>query len=287
MEQVASAFQSESMAIQPKSSVTSDQKPKLVVLPEVCVPDSEAGTIRKLVEAEGRASLTGLYWRELRPVYPAGPRTRAARCWLVNEAELVVPIGADCPGPKGSRWFRVRKPVPAHVETGLARALSARTPGTQWSILKGQRWHRFLHPQWGDFTVAVCADLLDAAPWRSLRGEILHLFMVAFNQDVDLYEALTWVRAYETYVNLVAVNHGRYGGSFLWTPRRSHGRELAQLRGKELFLLADVEIPVKELAEAQIKGVADAVCVAKCHWMGHQPKATDFKAPPPGYERTS
>ncbi len=280
MEQVASAFQSESMA-------TSGKKPELVVLPEVCVPESEAGTIRKLVEVEGRASLAGLYWRELRPVYPADPRSRPARCWLVNEAELVIPIGGDSPGPTGSRWFRVRKPVPAHVETGLARALSAGTPGTQWSILKGQRWHRFLHPQWGDFTVAVCADLLDAAPWRSLRGELLHLFMVAFNKDVDLYEALTWVRAYETYVNLVAVNHGRYGGSFLWTPRRSHGRELAQLRGKELFVLADVEIPVKELAEAQVKGVVDAVCVAESEWMGHQTRPTDFKAPPPGYQRTS
>lgn len=280
MEQVASAFQSQSMA-------TNDRNPELVVLPEVCVPESEAGTIRKLVEAEGRASLAGLYWRELRPVYPADPRSRAARCWLVNEAELVIPLGDDSPGPTGSRWFRVRKPLPAHVETGLARALSARTPGTQWSILRGQRWHRFLHPQWGDFTVAVCADLLDAAPWRSLRGELLHLFMVAFNQDVDLYEALTWVRAYETYVNLVAVNHGQYGGSFLWTPRRSHGRELAQLRGKELLLLADVEIPVKELAKAQVKGVADAVRVAECHWTGPKPKTTAFKAPPPGYQRTS
>ena len=279
MEQVASAFQSPRIG-------TSDSNPELVVLPEVSVPESEAWTIRKLVEAEGRASLAGLYWRELRPAYPAGPRSRAARCWFVNEAELVIPIGIGSPGPTSSRWFRVRKPVPAHVETGLARALSATTPSTQWSILRGQRWHRFLHPQWGDFTVAVCADLLDAAPWRSLRGELLHLFMVAFNRDVDLYEALTWVRAYETYVNLVAVNHGQYGGSFLWTPRRSHERELAQLRGKELFLLADVELPVKELAEAQRKGVADAICVSECFWRGCQTDGRDFKAPPPGYQRT-
>ena len=75
-----------------------------------------------------------------------------------------------------------------------------------------------MHPQWGDFTIAICADLLDAGPWRSLRGELLHLFMVAFNEDVDLYDSLTWIRAYENYVNLVAVNHGSLGGSFLWTP---------------------------------------------------------------------
>ena len=278
MEQVASAFQSESM---PKS----DQQPELVVFPEVCIPESEARTIRELVETEGCAALAGIYWRELRPVYPAGLGYRPARCWLVNEAELVIPIGVDCPGPTGSRWFRVRKPVPAHVEAGLARALSARMEDTQWSILSGQRWHRFLHPRWGDFTVAVCADLLDAFPWRVLRGEILHLFMVAFNKDVDLYEALTWVRAYETYVNLVAVNHGQYGGSFLRTPRRSHGRELAQLRGNDLLLLADVKIPVKELAEAQVQGVEDAVCDAESDWMGDETQAKSFKAPPPGYKR--
>ena len=76
-----------------------------------------------------------------------------------------------------------------------------------------------------------------------MRGELLHLFMVAFNKDVDLYDSLTWVRAYETYVNLVAVNHGHHGGSFLWTPRRSHGNELARLRGEGLFVVADCHHP--------------------------------------------
>ena len=30
--------------------------------------------------------------------------------------------------------------------------------------------------------MAICADLIDAAPWRALRGELLHLLMVAFNK---------------------------------------------------------------------------------------------------------
>lgn len=143
-----------------------------------------------------------------------------------------------------------------------------------------------LHTQRGDFSVAVCADLIDAAPWRSLRGELLHLFMVAFNKDVRLYESLTWVRAYETYVNLVAVNHGKYGGSFLWTPRRGHERELAQLRGNRLFLLADVEVPVKQLASAQLNGVNEAICNEECGWMRSAAENTELKAPPPGYQRT-
>ena len=79
-------------------------------------------------------------------------------------------------------------------------------------MLRGHRWYRFVHPQWGDFTTAICADLIDPAPWRALRGELLHLLMVAYNRDVDLFDSLTWVRTYEDYVNVVSVNHGQYGG---------------------------------------------------------------------------
>ena len=133
--------------------------------------------------------------------------------------------------------------------------------------------------------MAICADLIDAAPWRALRGELLHLLMVAFNKDVDLFDSLTWVRAYENYVNVASVNHGRYGGSFLWTPRRTHGRELARLRGGDLVLTADVRLPVKELLWAQRKGVAKAIVQSAWKWQGKKSPDTKFKAPPPGFRR--
>lgn len=276
LEQVAAAFHS-------PNHVSHGSAPDLVLLPEVSIPQTEVRTVRELTTQTGIASLSGLYWRTLPPVYGAN-RNPAARRWFVNEAELAVPIGHGDRGPTGVRWYRVRKPVPAHIETGLAQQLT-NSRGTHWKILRGQRWYRFLHPRWGDFTVAVCADLLDTAPWRSLRGELLHLFMVAFNRDVDLYDSLTWVRAYENYVNLVAVNHGRFGGSFLWTPRRSHGHELARLRGEQLFLIADVKVPVKGLIRAQAKGVRHAVKAAARSWKGEKPTRSEFKAPPPGFER--
>ena len=110
--------------------------------------------------------------------------------------------------------------------------------------------------------------------------------MVAFNKDVDLYDSLTWVRAYETYVNLVTVNHGHHGGSFLWTPRRSFmPSELARLRGQRLFLIADVTIPVKDLLHAQLHGVREAVSTAACDWAGTQHGRSKFKSPPPGFQR--
>lgn len=277
MEQVAAAFQSPGYG-------HGGSDPELVVLPEVAVPNSEVVTVRDLVRKTGRASLAGLHWRILSPVYP-GAKNPTKR-WFVNEAELVLPVGHGDDGPTDVRWYRVRKPVPAHMEVGLARALEQRT-GVEWGILAGHRWYRFVHPRWGDFSIAICSDLLDAAPWRSFRGELLHLFMVAFNSDVGLFESLTWVRAYESFVNLVSVNHGARGGSFVWTPRRSHQREVAQLRGRPLFLLADVNIPVEEMIAAQRDGVGSAVNRSREGWKGKPKPPDDFKAPPPGYERNA
>lgn len=277
MEQVAYALQSRQGG--------SDRSPDLVLLPEVSIPQPEVQVVRDFVRKTGRAALAGLYWRELRPVYRACYGTAAVRKWFVNEAELVVPFGHHDRGPTSIRWYRVRKPLPAHIESGLAQALTARSPSTTWNVLRGFRWYRFVHREWGDFSISICSDLIDTAPWRSLRGELLHLFMVAFNKDVDLYESLTWVRAYETYVNLVSVNHGNCGGSFLWTPRRSHAHELARLRGKDLFVMADVTIPVKKLLEAQRHGIRSAVSTAACDWAGTQHQPSEFKSPPPGFER--
>jgi len=277
MQQVAAAFQSPSHGQQ-------DREPDLVLFPELSVPQPEVGTVRDLVAHTGRASLAGFYWRVLPPAYAPSGSPSPGRMWFVNEAELVLPVGHEDNGPTSVRWYRVRKPIPAQIESGLAQALT-NLRGTTYSILPGQRWYRFVHPCWGDFTIAICADLLDAAPWRSLRGEILHLFMVAFNKDVDLFESLTWVRAYENYVNLVSVNHGRFGGSFLWTPRHSHGRELARLRGGKLFVIADVELPVQHLLEQQRTGVQQAVDVARASWAEDDTEKSDFKAPPPGFTR--
>lgn len=275
MEQVAAAFQSPGYG-----HFGSD--PELVLLPEVTIPHLEVPTVRDLVRKTGRASLAGLYWRVLSPVY--GGHCDPTSKWFVNEAELVLPVGYRDRGPTGIRWYRVRKPMPAHMEDGLARALEKRR-GTHWHILPGQRWYRFVHGRWGDFTIAICSDLLDAAPWRSLRGELLHLFMVAFNSDVGFFESLTWVRAYEDYVNLVSVNHGAKGGSFVWTPRRGHERELARLRGRPLFVTADVDIPVKGMLAAQRDGGEKAVDRAMRHWLKKETPPPEFKPPPPGYKR--
>ena len=266
------------------SSVGDNVRPDLVVLPELAIPQSEIRNLHRLVLRTATAVVAGLYWRELKPPFASPRGFTRSRVYFVNEAELVVPVGRGR-GPRAVRSYRVRKPLPAHIENGLAHALSNNASGTTWQMLPGRQWYRFVHPEWGDFTVAICADLIDAAPWRALRGDLLHLLMVAFNRDVDLFDSLTWVRAYENYVNVASVNHGKYGGSFLWTPKGRPVRELARLRGGELLLTADVRLPIKGLLSAQNSGVKKAIKDSSRRWRQKKTVPSEFKSPPPGFRR--
>ncbi len=277
MKQIVSAFESPNYA-------DFEKTPQLVVLPELSVPREEVGTLREHVRGTGRAAVAGIYWQVARTVYPAGNAVRVGQQWFLNEAELTIPVGHQERGPTGVKWYRVLKPVPSHFEQGLANALS-KTTGYRWRILEGRRWYRFVHRKWGDFSVAICSDLIDSTPWSALRGEILHLFVVAYNRDVELYEALTWSRAYENYVNLVMVNSGRYGGSTAWTPKRKHEREIARIRGNDLMVIADVTIPAGELLKKQIVGIEESIERAKSGWLNLREPVAEFKSPPPDYRR--
>jgi hypothetical protein len=186
------------------------------------------------------------------------------------------------------RLFTVQKPIPAHSEEALAVALTLHDKRKNtWRMLPGSRWYRFAHPRWGCFTVAICSDLLDPVPWASLRGQIQHILTCAYNKDVDLYDAMTWVRAYENYTNVVLTNHGEHGGSFAWTPRGQHRKEITRLRGADLYLIADVKLPVMGLVAAQQCGAQESVAVHVKEWLDGAPKdkkQPDYKAPPPGFE---
>ncbi|WP_257448313.1 hypothetical protein [Archangium lipolyticum] len=262
--------------------------PELVILPEAIVPPGELRELERLVALERRAVLCGEMFKPVPPVSPTRRHDASPR-WLVNEACLLFPVMVSGDGGLPLvRRFTIRKPMPTHVEFGLATALSERKEargrkGTEWKVLAGQRWYRFVNHRWGDFTVAICSDLIDPSPWWSLRSQVLHIFMCAYNTDVDLFDSMSWVRAYENYCNLVSVNHGEPGGSFAWTPGRSHSRELAKLRGSGLFLLADVLIPVKDLHEAQLHGTEWARDAAVKHWSETKEIKNRFKAPPPTF----
>ncbi len=261
-------------------------KPSLIVLPEISIPRSEVRSLIHVSSQQEVAIFAGLLWRAVPPVVPPHGAAKGTR-WIANEALLVVPLKIrDDRGPALSRHFYVEKPIPAHMEHALARRLSERSPGGQeWRVLAGRRWYRFVHPSWGEFTVAICSDLIDSTPWAALRGEILHLLMCAHNQDIGLYESLTWTRAYENYVNVVAVNSGEYGGSMAWSPKRHRQNEVARLLGNELSVTADVHLVVRDLWKRQFEDQRDQVVEEHLEFWrtGKEGERDLFKSPPPGF----
>jgi hypothetical protein len=257
-----------------------------ILFPEVALPLEEIPSFRKHAIAKRRAGLIGLMWRILPFAAPSNRTvTGCVTRYLVNEALFVIPlIDSRDKYVVQSRAFCIRKPLPTHIEHSLVASLNKQpVRGSQWAMMPGSRWYRFVHPLWGDFTVAICSDLIDPSPWKSLQGQVLHLFLISYNTDIQLYDTLTWLRAYEVYGNVVAVNHGAEGGSFAWTPLHSDSKELARLRGSRLSLVAEVIIPVKDLAVQQRMGVKQAVQQGIGAWENEQHKQLKWKAPPPGY----
>lgn len=269
------------------SSSSEGRNWEAAVFPEVLLPPDEHRRFERLVAQTGRAGLIGCLWREIptavKQLVPSATATR----YVVNEALLAVPLPSLERRTPRVRSFLVRKPLPAHVEEAFVQRLSelAGRPGA-WQMLSGRRIYRFVHPRWGDFTVAICSDLLDPVPWASLKGQILHLFMCSYNQDVNLFEALTWVRAYENCINVVATNCGHHGGSFAWSPQSGEDKELARLRGTRLQVIADVQLPVRALLNWQLHGVDETVSAELARWRRDTSRqGQPFKAPPPGFHR--
>lgn len=62
------------------------------------------------------------------------------------------------------------------------------------------------------------------------------------------------------------------------------------MRGKNLNLVADVELPVEDLITAQRDGLEYAIRKAEKYWLGEKTEPSpenevlkNFKSPPPGY----
>lgn len=265
----------------------------LALFPEWYVPHFEVGSLIQFVRETGVAIIAGLSPRELpRMVRCDSTQKENGLRVLVNEALVVLPARASSlqGAGRGVAVFWVRKPYPNAQEQGLALHLSDAT-GTPWRFQRGLTWTRFRLPTWGGFTVAICSDILDTFAWDWLRGRIQHLFVVAYNTDLDLFDKMTWTRAYELFANVAMSNHGSQGGSLSWTPRHGMHKQLFEVKGQEKGIAVTVELPVRALHDHQRTGVTKAAGDSKVDFwdrvqIGTKPQkiqGAGFKSPAPGY----
>lgn len=268
----------------------------LVIFPEWSVPHQYTRSLAHFVGETGVGVLAGLTPRELPRAVPAAHEVRRKGIHvLVNEAVLIIPGFSNQPhrGRACRRvfTFRIRKPYASVHELGLVRYLTGKSqPHARWEFVPGLSWYRFTYPGWGSFSVAICSDILDTFIWDWLRGRIQHLFVVAHNQDIDLFDQVTWARSYELFANVVVVNHGSCsGGTLAWTPKHGHDKEVFAARGENIPLSVVVRLPVKSLITHQESGLESGVKFQLAEWQrmieGSEPPKdkTRFKTPAPGY----
>lgn len=125
--------------------------------------------------------------------------------------------------------------------------------------------------QFGRIGVAICSDFFDIERFQIYRGQIQHMFILAYNQDIQSFYNLAASISRMVYCNVVICNTGYYGGSVAYSPYYdSFRRTIYKHEGKRLFTSQVIEIPVKDLVKAQETGnFKDGI----------------FKAQPPGYKQ--
>lgn len=265
-------------------------KEKIVIFPEWSIPLQYVSSIRSWVRKTGIAFLGGVLAHEVPMVSPLSARHIKRRVSaIVNEAILLLPDYSQDPSslPTHVYEFRIRKTYANGSERGLIKHLSSTSH--QWLFLRGTSWFVFDYSNWGAFSVAVCSDLLDTRIWDSLRGKIQHLFVTAWNVDIDLFDQITWTRGYELFANVVMVNHGNQGGSLAWTPKHHPHSEILRLHGSKQSMSVTVEVPIKRLMRAQQTAQQQNVGNHASKWEAYQngkpwkSKSMEYKSPSPGY----
>lgn len=272
-----------------KGDVMATRAPDLLVLPEWYVLEAHLPSLRDFAATTGVAIATGLFPIELPMAVErhASLRRKGTKV-LVNEAAIIVPERSPtmlAGGRTKTVTLRFRKPEPSIAEAALIELLNDSKAGS-WSFGRGQTWPLFRHSRWGRFSVAICSDLLNTLAWSYLRGRIQHMFLMAHNRAVDLFDQFTYTRGYELYANLVLCNHAASGGSVAWTPKRAaHQAQLFHVHGRVHQVTAYVTLPAGTLHDKQRSAMRSAIDAAKRHFETSAGYAeTDgWWAPPPGY----
>lgn len=126
--------------------------------------------------------------------------------------------------------------------------------------------------KYGKIGVAICADLFDIERFVIYKGKIQHLFIIAYNKDINSFYFLAEAISRLVFCNVVICNTGHYGGSVAVSPyKESFRRSILKMEGKDLFNVQIVPLPVAPLIEAQMSD-------------DFEMKKAEFKSRPPGYE---
>jgi len=218
-----------------RSFKDSGHSPDIVLLPELAIPGHYVEQLMTLGNDLKAIVISGVDYR-----------FDVASGGYINEAVVIIPSVLGTRRLSRLPYIRkVRKCYPAPAEAaGLAKFGQQFTGGSEVPI--------FDAGSLGFFSVAICYDLTDVQRLALYRPHIQHLFVLAYNQDLNSFRYVAEAAARMDFANIVICNTGFFGGSLCISPYyEPHMRTVFSFEGQKLFSAQIFAIEVEDLANHQ------------------------------------
>ncbi len=246
-----------------------DSRPDVILLPELAVPRGFEFHLRRMAESLQSIVIAGLDYRV--------DQVSGTPC-ATNEAVIIIP----------KRWRNVRV-GPRTTARYIRKAYAA--PGEEKLLSEighgfaadGSVWI-FDGGEIGRFAIAICYDFLDLDRVAMYRGQIQHLFILAYNKDISSFDHVAEAMARMIFCNVVICNCGYWGGSLAvapyWNPA---SRIIYRHAGAHLSTAQVISLPVRSLQLHQSGSRASRV--AKGPAKPPEVVENKFKSLPPGFKQ--
>jgi predicted amidohydrolase len=235
------------------------EEPQILLFPELSIPRTRLAEFKHLVCSLNAIVIAGADYR-------LDHDAKTAR----NEGIVFIPNEFFTRKQSGyCSQILFGKTYPAPKER---RDLLALTP--PWEFCPDPTVYVFDCEAYGRVGVSICYDFMDVERALMYRGRIEHLFVLAYNRDLNMFRSLADSLSRTVYCNVVVCNTGYFGGSLAVSPYyEAYRRTLYEHGGGGLFTTQVLQLPVSALAQAA-RGIVTTELKSK--------RVQEFKNPPPG-----
>jgi predicted amidohydrolase len=213
------------------------ERPKFILMPELSLPRTRVPDFGRLVGTLNAIAVVGVDYR-------TNDLSKAAR----NEGMVFVPRNFFSDRPSRNCTiipFGKTDPAP-----GERRKLENMNPS--WRFEGDFNVYVFDADGFGRFGVSICWDFMDIERALMYRWQLQHLFVLAYNRDLEMFRSLARSLSRTIFCNVAVCNTGFYGGSIVVSPyRETYRRTLYAHDGAQLFTTQVVKLPVRDLVRAQ------------------------------------
>lgn len=240
-----------------------DEKPDVILIPELHLPVSRVNTIRRISKKFGIIIISGIDF-QLNKAFTNRIRNRGVICIPSN-------ISTGKPSVKLTS-MQFGKTFFTYMERSMFQNINLLGVCEEDPE---QYLYVFKSSSLGDFGIIICSDIFDIERMSLYQGQIHHLFIISLNKDLNTYFAMAESLTRLLYCNVVICNTGHYGGSLAVSPySESYDRTIYKYIGQRMYNSHIIELPLKSLHNAQ-----------NFDFVSENKKDIKFKAWPPGYKR--